>query len=218
MFPRHLSVAALAVVTVGPVGLLEQCAFPTACLVQQLVPGDRAVVAGIEPAIRNVMPYRILEFVDLARVEREPGDGREVCLRDRERHVHALGVAPLSNDVAAVENDAVHPARSFRRADRLWVGFARRVVAATLVELTLCVGDCSSEFLRVEAGVLRCTSLPVVESPGVVVRFGGGGGGGDRSGLAEERLTGENPESGRERCVRSVHGLLLIPSMDSGVG
>ncbi len=88
------------------------------------MPGDRGV-ASVESAVVHVASHRVVHVANQSIVQREPGSGRQVALRDAERHVDALDVAPLRHDVSMPHD---HPARRTpvgRRPEDLGVGLLR---------------------------------------------------------------------------------------------
>ncbi len=109
---------------IRPIGLAPERPGPVARLAQQVVPGDGRVVFGREQvdALGHVGCDAIRHVANLPLVEGNADDRRQKRFRDAERHVRARGVAPLRDDGAAMDDDAVASSSRLGRSDQRIVG------------------------------------------------------------------------------------------------
>ena len=63
------------------------------------------------------LAHRGIEVLQQAAVERQAGDGRDIALRDAERHVHTVRVAPLGHDIPVANDDPALHAPVLDRAE-----------------------------------------------------------------------------------------------------
>ncbi len=89
----RLGVVGDAPVVLHLVGHAEALALPFAGLREEVLPGDRAVVRGIEADARQPVAHALARFQQPARM-RDAREQREVSLRDAEGLVRAIGFAP----------------------------------------------------------------------------------------------------------------------------
>lgn len=94
-------------VAVDPVGLAEQRAFPLRGVLQQVPPGDGAVMIALEPAIINPTAHGLIEGGDQPVGHRDAGQQGQIGLRRREGEVDLIGVAPARDLVAAAQDQSV---------------------------------------------------------------------------------------------------------------
>src|SRR6185437_13153935 len=96
---RHLAVA------IHLVRDPEANAFPLAGLREEVLPGDRAVVRRIEADAGKTLAQPLVGSQQAARV-RDAGEQCEIRLRDTEREVRTVGIAPRRDFLAADVDDA----------------------------------------------------------------------------------------------------------------
>ena len=109
---------------IRPIGLAPERPRPIARLAQQVVPGDGRVVFGGEQvdALRHVGCDAIRHITNLPLIEGDADDGRQKRFRDAERHVRPRCVAPLRDDSAAMDDDAVAASSRLGWPDQRIVG------------------------------------------------------------------------------------------------
>src|SRR5207245_5569640 len=175
--PPLLRVAELALadvaVVVDRVGLAPERALPFARLLEEVAPGDRAVLGRVEAVVEGVAAHRVVEVLD--EPAKQPGarERGEVALGDAEGHVGAVRIAPLGDDGAAPEDHAVRPAARPHGAEHV----ARRgglvvypdvppglgqEVAPPAGLVSAVIGDRGGETLGRHAELRRALRLPVV--------------------------------------------------------
>src|SRR5438270_11245796 len=113
------------------------------------MPGDRVIVRWTKAAILGRASHRLVHVTDQAAVKGEPGEDRQVALGDAEGQIAAGCIAPLGNDPAAAQNEAVRAAARPYRAERL---VPRRLFAEIGRDR---VGQIAAPWRLVLGGVLR---------------------------------------------------------------
>ena len=108
-------------VAVDDVGLAEQRALPLGGLLQQMPPGDGAVVRAVEAAVVHRAPDRFVEIRDQPVRHRDAGQQAEIALRDREGEVDLPRVAPARDLRTAAQDQPVRAAARTDRAEDLVV-------------------------------------------------------------------------------------------------
>src|SRR5256885_6965967 len=83
------------------------------------MPGDRVIVRWTKAAILGRASHRLVHVTDQTAVEGEPGEDRQVALGDAEGQVDLPGIAPLRDDPAVAQHQAVRSATRPHRAERL---------------------------------------------------------------------------------------------------
>ncbi len=115
---------------VDDVGLAEQRALPFRGLLQQVPPGDRAVVLALEAAIAHPVAHPRVQVGDQPICMGDAGQQGQVGFGDAEGRVHLARVAPARDNVTVAEDQAVRRAARADRADHRVVG--RRLEIAGL--------------------------------------------------------------------------------------
>ncbi len=133
---RHPLGGRLSLGTVRPVRLSPEGALPVARLTEQVLPGDLPIVLrieelegleGPEPSAdtayrgdrRHVLVDGIVQALDQAPIVRQSHGRGEEALGDAERHVHPLGISPLSDDVSIAYDHPRLGAAGLRRTHQL---------------------------------------------------------------------------------------------------
>ena len=113
---------------IRPVGFAPQRTLPVARLAQQIVPLDLLIVRRFEEVDirRHVLAREIIHVANEAALPREADYGRQERFRDAERHVDALWLAPLGDDIPVTDDEAVGGRARFHGAD----GRVERLVAS----------------------------------------------------------------------------------------
>jgi hypothetical protein len=106
------------------VGLVPQRALPLGGLLQQVMPGDLAVMRSVEAAI--VVPidswglaHRLVHIADQTAVDGEPDEDRKIAFGDAEGLVDLSRVAPLRDDMPGPEDQPVRAAARAHRPQHL---------------------------------------------------------------------------------------------------
>ncbi len=111
----------------------------------------------------------VVDAADEALLNGEAGDGREERLRHAVRHVNAVRLAPLGDDVAVAHDHAVQRAPLLQRPDDRVERFPRaerrRLIERQVLEPWILVGDGvldgRVDLRGIHAGLIRCTALPL---------------------------------------------------------
>jgi hypothetical protein len=75
-----------------------------------VVPGDAIIVRRLEAAIVDRAPDRLVHVADETSVEGEAGEDREIAFRNAESQVATHRIAPLGNDAAVTQHQAIRAA------------------------------------------------------------------------------------------------------------
>ncbi len=121
-------------VAVDHVGLAEQLAFPFRGVLQQMPPGDAAVLRAVEPAVVHGAADRFIEVGDQPVHDGDAGQQAQIALGRREREVDLVGLAPGRDLEAAAQHQAVGRAARPDRAEDL-VERRRLEIAAFQMQL-----------------------------------------------------------------------------------
>src|SRR5262249_13062471 len=130
---------------VRPVGLAPKYSLPIAGLPKKMIPGNGAVVRGVEQVNqvrraqavgavahrrgvvkldrRHVVASDVIDTADHASIVREAHYARQEALGDAVGHVHALRRAPFGDQNALVNEDASQLTTSLDRTDGVAEGF-----------------------------------------------------------------------------------------------
>ena len=135
-------------------------------------------MGGVVAAVVHVVGDLVVDIANQAAVVSEAGDGGQEALGHAEGHVHALGLAPLGDEVAVAQHDAGDGAAGLGRAEgRAVVVLLAGVVLADLLgevaQVALAGGfggvvDRPLEQIGVHAHLLGRPALPVVAGAGEV--------------------------------------------------
>lgn len=79
-------------------------------MLQEVMPGDLVVVRRIEAAVLYRAAHRFVHVKDQSAIEREAGEDREIALRNAEGQITAARIAPLGDDPAASQYEAIRAA------------------------------------------------------------------------------------------------------------
>ena len=197
----------LALRAIRPVGHAPKCPRPVRGLVEQVVPGDGAVVLAGKAPVVDVAGDRMVQVGDEAVGHRQRGDRGQIAFRHAEGHVCAPHVAPAGDDVAVPDNHAaVACARASGtvepevRLERTEVrGDHPGEIRGLRHRLRPCPGDRLRQPCRIEAGLGRWNFLPLTARRHIV-------GGACRTGGRHE------PEHRRNPCgeTQTLHRRLPL--------
>ncbi len=84
-----------------------------------MMPGNGVVVRRVEPAIVDGAAHRLVEIADQTAVEGEAGEDRQIAFGDAEGQIDLPGIAPLRDDLAVAQHEAVRTAARPHRPERL---------------------------------------------------------------------------------------------------
>src|ERR1700704_2182589 len=133
------------------------------------MPSDRAIARPVEPAVVDRAANRLVQIADQAAIEGEPGEDRQIALRDAEGQVDLPGIAPFGDDLAVVQHETVGSAARPYRPERLVPRrFLAEIAFNDLREIAAPWGFVlggirgrSSELDRIEAGHFRSRPVPI---------------------------------------------------------
>src|SRR5205085_12083130 len=87
-----------------------------------MMPGNRVVVRRIKAAIVTGPSHRLVHIADQAAVKGEAGEDRQIALSNTEGQIAARCIAPVGDDPAVAQHEAVRAAARPDRAERLVPG------------------------------------------------------------------------------------------------
>jgi len=97
-------------VAVDQVRLVPQRALPFGGLLEEVMPGDLAVVRRVEPAIIDGLANRLVHVANEAAVDGEAGEDRQIAFGDAERLADLPRVAPFRDDLPPAQDEPVRAA------------------------------------------------------------------------------------------------------------